>query len=254
MSATTVRTLDPVPTRAITTDELDFYREHGYVVLRGLVPAAVARALHDEIMGIMDIIGLPLTKLKQTGEYLRGSLLDGYVNSSAMHQVAAQLLEGDASLYMPFTAVKSPGGGAFSFHQDNQYTRLDGPAINLWVAMMPMGEAEGSLQVLPGSHRTGTLDSKAQDDGSHRMITFEPTDWVQPTLEAGDCIAFTRLTVHGSGANTTDRPRVSYALQYHRNDVRAFFDDRWELLTRRPRWATAPVDAIMPPKGRQDGH
>ena len=121
-------------------------------------------------------------------------------------------------------------------------------------ALMPMGEAEGSLQVLPRSHLAGTLASQAQEDGGHRMVTFEPEHWVQPEMAAGDCIAFSRLTVHGSGANRSGRPRVAYAMQYHRNDVQAFFDDRWELLTTRPRFRFPAVDRITVPDGRKDGH
>ena len=77
----------------------------------------------------MDLIGLPVTKLKQTHEYLEGSALDGFVNSPGLLSLAEQLMEGSSTLYLPFTAVKSPGGGRFHFHQDNQYTRFDGPGI-----------------------------------------------------------------------------------------------------------------------------
>lgn len=254
MNAPATLYADPVPVRSVTAEELAFYQAEGYVVLRGLIPPAVAEALRGEVMHIMDQIGLPVTKLKQSGEYLRGSLLDAYVHSEALRVIAGGLLQGEAHHYMPFTAVKSPGGGKFSFHQDNQYTRHDGPSINLWAALMPMGEAEGSLQVLPRSHLAGTLESKAQDDGGHRMVLVEPEQFVQPQLAAGDAIAFTRLTVHGSGANRSDRPRVAYAMQYHRHDTRAFFDDAWELLSKRPRFHFPPVDRISTPTGKTDGH
>jgi 2-oxoglutarate-dependent dioxygenase len=253
-NATSTRHADPVPARALSAAEIASYKEEGYLVLRGLLPPAAAEGLRAEVMDIMDRIGLPVTKLKQTSDFLAGSLLEAYVGSAALRRIAEQLLEGAASPYLPFTAVKSPGGGKFSFHQDNQYTRHDGPSINLWTALMPMGEAEGSLQVLPRSHLAGTLASQAQEDGGHRMVTFEPEGWVQPVMAPGDCIAFSRLTVHGSGANRSGRPRVAYAMQYHRNDVKAFFDDRWELLTVRPRFRFDAVDRIAVPDGRKDGH
>ena len=254
MNASATHLADPLTLRAITPAELTFYKAEGYVVLRQLIPTDTAARLHGEIMDIMDQIGLPVVKLKQTGEYLRGSTLDSYVHSAHLLSLAEQLLEGPSTRYLPFTAGKSPGGGKFSFHQDNQYTRHDGPSINLWTAMMPMGEAEGSLQVLPRSHLNGTLESKAQDDGDHRMITFDAKNWVQPTMQAGDCIAFSRLTVHGSGENRSALPRVSYAMQFHRNDTKAFFDNRWELLSTRPRFHCPAVDRITVPKGKTDGH
>ena len=68
-------------------------------------------------------------------------------------------------------------------------------------------------------------------------------------------MAFSRLTVHGSGPNSTPDPRVGYALQYHRNDVKALFEDgEWKLLRDFPRWKTKPVKTLTVPKGKQDGH
>ena len=247
---------DPVPPRPLHEEEIGSYHRDGYLVLRGLLPRPTAEALRAEVMAIMDAIGLPVTSLRQTEAYLRGSRLDAFVNSPNLRDLAARLVGGPASVYMPFTAVKSPGGAGFSFHQDNQYTRLDGPACNIWTALMPMGEIEGSLQVLPASHRQGTLAAMTSEDGSgQRRVTFTVADFIQPTLAAGDAIAFSRLTVHGSGANRSPLPRVAYAVQYHRDDVRALFDGSWELLTIRPRWATGPVEQIAPPSGqKKDGH
>ena len=81
-------------------------------------------------------------------------------------------MEGPATLYLPFTAVKSGGGGGrFHFHQDNQYTRFDGPGINIWIALSPMSPENGCLQVVPRSHLAGTLDSVENPDGDgHRTV------------------------------------------------------------------------------------
>jgi 2-oxoglutarate-dependent dioxygenase len=55
-------------------------------------------------------------KLRQSGEYLAGGMLDAFVNSPAMLSIATQLLGGKSSLYMPFSAVKNGGGGGrFTF-------------------------------------------------------------------------------------------------------------------------------------------
>lgn len=246
----------PVPPLTLTENEIRFYKEEGYLLLPGLLSEADAAALRREVRDIMDQIGLPLTKLKQTTEYLADSALDALVNSEALRAVAAQLLGGPSRLYMPFTAVKSGGGGGrFHFHQDNQYTTFDGPGINLWIALQPMTPDNGCLQVVPRSHRDGTLPSTLSGDGdSHKKVTFEPTAFLPVRMRAGDCIAFSRLTVHGSGPNTTDEPRVAYAVQFHRDDVRIRQEDRWELLKDNPRYRTGPVAAITVPKGKIDGH
>jgi hypothetical protein len=255
MSAIAAAKRDCVKQTTLTPEQLQFYREEGYLIIKGLFSKDDAKILRDETMGIMDKIGLPMTALRQSTEYLEGSNLDGFVNSANLLSVASQLMSGPSTLYMPFTAVKSGGGGGrFHFHQDNQYTRFDGPGINLWCALNAMTTDNGCLQVVPRSHLAGTLESEKSDQG-HKKVKWEPKDFVSAVMEPGDCVAFSRLTVHGSGPNMTDEPRVGYAVQYHRDDVNARRDDgSWKPLKQFPRWHTAPVKEIGVPKGKTDGH
>jgi 2-oxoglutarate-dependent dioxygenase len=245
---------DPIPRRRLDETQLRFYQEEGYTLLPGLLTAEQAAALRREVLDILALIGLPMTKLKQTHEYLKGSGLDALVNSPNLRLLAEQLLGGPATLYLPFTAVKSGGGGGrFHFHQDNQYTRWDGPGINLWIALERMTPENGCLQIVPRSHLHGTLESMPSVDGdSHRMVTFEPEDFLQVRMEPGDCVAFSRLTVHGSGQNVTPEPRIAYALQFHRNDARWLKDGEWLLLTEHPRWSVGPVERITVPTEARD--
>jgi hypothetical protein len=249
---------DPVAQRPLTDDEVTFYKEEGYVLLRGLLSRDVADALRREVMAIMDVIGLGQSKLRQTGEYLAGSGIDALVNSPNLCAIASALMEGQSTVYLPFTAVKSGGGGGeFHFHQDNQYTRLDGPGNNLWVALTPMREDNGCIKIIPRSHLNGTLPAaESPDKDGHRTITFKPEEFVPVLMEPGDCLAFTRLTVHGSGPNTTNAHRVAYAIQFHRDDANYSTDggETWTSTKEQPRWRTGPVEAITPPKDKLDGH
>jgi ectoine hydroxylase-related dioxygenase (phytanoyl-CoA dioxygenase family) len=242
---------------SLSEDEIKFYKEEGYLLIPGLLLEEAATTLRKEVMDIMDAIGLPVTKLKHTTKYREGSALDSYVNSASLCNIAAQLLGGPSSLYMPFTAVKSSGGGRFHFHQDNQYTQLNGPAINLWTALTPMSPENDCLQLIPRSHRNGTLGSQeSEDQDGHRTIEWEPSDFLPIRTRAGDCIAFSRLTIHGSGPNDEPDLRVACAVQFHRNDVK-WLDresDEWKLLTEYPRWKNKAVREISVPKGKQDGH
>jgi 2-oxoglutarate-dependent dioxygenase len=252
---------DPVTSEAEVPgpEQIRAYNDEGYVLLPGLISPEAAETLRREVLGIMDVIGLGQTKLRQTHEYLAGSAIDRLVNSSRLREIAGRLMGGPATLYMPFTAVKSGGGGGqFHFHQDNQYTRFDGPGINLWFALVPMIQENGCLQVVPRSHLHGTLPAEGSpDQDGHKKVTFEPDDFVSVRMEPGDCVAFTRLTVHGSGANTTPEPRVAYAVQFHRDDVNFSLDGgvTWTHLKTTPRWATGPVERITPPQQEtRDGH
>ena len=236
--------------------EVTFYKEEGYVIIKNLISAQDADLLRREVMDIMNAIGLPMTALRQTTEYLEGSGLDSLINSPRLLALAAELMGGPSTLYMPFTAVKSGGGGGrFHFHQDNNYTRFDGPGINLWFALSPMTEDNGCLQIAPKTHLNGTVDSKQGEDG-HRRVVNDPNTFTSILMNPGDCVAFSRLTVHGSCPNVTPDARVAYAVQFHRNDVKARREDgTYVSLLEKPRWKTGPVKTIGVPRSEKiEGH
>jgi hypothetical protein len=247
----------PEASRQCTPDEIKKYKEDGYVLLRQLISPEAAGELRREVLEIMDVIGLGTTKLRQTWQYLKGSALDAYVNGTLQQSVASQLMEGRAILYLPFTAVKSGGGGGqFHFHQDNNYTRHFGPSINLWTALVPMTPENGCLRVVPRSHLEGDWESENAGDGdAHRKVSRDAAASSVPVLmEAGDVVAFSRLTVHGSGANTTPDHRVAYATQFHREDTEALVDGKRVLLRDHPRFTDIHgVDRISD-GGKRDGH
>lgn len=259
MSIATPVTEQIVAPQNLTHEQVGFYKQAGYVQIPNLIRAADdVAALRREVLDIMRVMGDETSKLRQSHQYLAGSRLDRLINNANLRVIAERLMEGASTVYLPFTAVKTSSGGRFHFHQDNQYTRFDGPGINLWVALDQMTLDNGCLQVVHGSHLAGTTyKAESSGDGdTHKKITWEPSDFVPILMQPGDCVAFSRLTIHGSGPNTTGEPRVAYAIQFHRNDVRAEVDGETRLLVERPRWNTAPVGEIVAPQGsgKLDGH
>ena len=245
--------------RELTGNEVRFYQSAGYLSLPGLLSRAAAAALAEEVLQVMESLGIQRAdlgrattsrdKLRQSRQYLAHWTMARLIHSEALLAIAARLMGGPSSLYLPFTAVKSGGGGGrFHFHQDNQYTRFDGPGINIWFALGEMSPQNGCLQIAPGTHLSGTLDSvESEDKDGHRMVALAPEDFLPLRMMPGDAVAFTRLTLHGSGANSTDQPRLGYALQYHRDDVRAWRDGQdLGLLKDNPRYVIAPVKQISP--------
>ena len=118
--------------------EISFYQSNGYLMLPGLIALPSADALAQNVLQVME--GLAISredlgkassskdKLRQSRQYMPDTPLAGLIHSQALKDIASQLMGGPSTLYLPFTAVKSGGGGGrFHFHQDNQYTRFDGP-------------------------------------------------------------------------------------------------------------------------------
>lgn len=219
-------TVDPVLPVHLETAEIAAYHAEGFLHIPQVLDRKAAGAMYDEVVEVMQRIGgYETSKLRQSSQYLTGGMIDRVVNSARLRELAEQLLGGPASVYLPFTAVKGGGGGQFHFHQDNNYTRFEGPGINLWIALEHMSRDNGCLMVVPRSHLQGTLASEnAGEHDNHRKVTFTPDDFVAIRMGPGDCLAFTRDTVHGSGPNRSGAVRVAYAVQYFRDD--ADFIDR----------------------------
>ena len=200
----------------LTANEVNYYETYGYLMLPGLISGETAAELRENVLEVMEGLGTSREdlrtarsskdKLRQSAQYLAGTPLDNLVNSQALKAIASQLMRGSATLYLPFTAVKNGGGGGkFHFHQDNQYTRFDGPGINIWFALVEMTPENGCLQIAPRTHLEGTLDSvESEDKDGHRTVAIEPESFLPLRMMPGDAVAFTRLTLHGSGANHTE--------------------------------------------------
>lgn len=244
----------------LTAAEVKFYQEEGYLLLPGALSPEMVDAVGEEVFDVLEANGVSRAslsqatstadKLRQYGQYLKGSALDRLINGEPMRKLASRLIDGPAHRYLPFTAVKAGGGGGeFHCHQDNNYTLHD-PAsgsINIWIALVDMTPENGCLQIVPRSHRQGQIKSRNSDDGDgHQQIDVDPLTCVPIRMRAGDAVAFSRWTVHGSGSNQTSAPRVAYALQFHRDDVR-WLDratGQWARLLDQPRFSTGPVDKL----------
>ncbi len=243
----------------LTANEVQFYETYGYLSLPGLISAESAAAVAENVLEVMEGLGTPREalkvtqtsgdKLRQSAQYLANTSLADLVESEGLNAIAAQLMGGASTLYLPFTAVKNGGGGGkFHFHQDNQYTRFDGPGINIWFALVEMSPENGCLQIAPQTHLEGTLDAvESEDKDGHKTVAIEPEAFLPMRMMPGDAVAFTRLTLHGSGANSTDQARLAYAVQYHRDDVTATRNgEPVGLLKENPVYDIGPVEAFSP--------
>lgn len=255
MAITAPALADVCQLRLATADERRTFDEKGVVILRSLVHPEAVVTMCEEVLAVVRARNLADSFLGQSQEYLRGGILDAWINGGNLRRLAEDLLGASSRVYLPFTAVKGPRQGRFTFHQDNQYTphRGVGPhlGLNVWCALTPMRPENGCLQVVPGSHRDGILPMiESSECPGHRRLAQEPTAWIDCIMEPGDVAVFDRNNVHGSGANATGEPRVAYAVQWHRDDTEAFFNGSWALLRDRPLYDTGPVERLGTAAGR----
>src|SRR5262249_2244224 len=104
---------------------------------------------------------------------------------------------------------------AIAFHQDNGYGRLDPMTdVTVWIAVTEAVQANGGLRIVPGSHAHGLIEHGSDDVNPVLRKASDGEDAVPVDLAPGEGVAFSGLTVHGSGPNRTGGPRVGFYARY----------------------------------------
>jgi predicted dehydrogenase/ectoine hydroxylase-related dioxygenase (phytanoyl-CoA dioxygenase family) len=105
-------------------------------------------------------------------------------------------------------------------HQDNAYFCQSPPdVLTIWIAMDAATEANGPIFYLKGSHRARTLPHRpsgvaGNSMGLAKMPSYEETDVLRGTLDAGDAIIHHCETIHWSARNQTDHPRCGLLMVF----------------------------------------
>ena len=225
----------------------DIYREHGCLVVRGLMQpylAAIQREIEDAARQAVEL--LPQAKevpgigwntpdgtlwLPAPASFARDKqimvLAVRYTTSGAflrsaldpnLLDVVEAILGPDVEMFMDGQCLyKEPvGGHPKHLHQDSAYFehRFDGPVGVLNYAV-DTDLVNGALYVVPGSHRMGQL--KHIDTFSH--LGLDPEEWpweraLPVTGRAGDAIFFHYRCIHGSQENHSEAPRPVFIHRY----------------------------------------
>lgn len=134
-------------------------------------------------------------------------------------RVAAAIHGEDFTPFNEAIWMKHAGlGGSVAWHQDGT-THWDSPDLDEdthgfnFMGQLYGCTAANGVWVVPGSHRLGRVDIKACVDaaGSDRLPNAVPL-----ICAPGDVAICNRQAVHGSFANTSPDPRVTYNFGFHR--------------------------------------
>ena len=131
-------------------------------------------------------------------------------------------------------------GTGTSWHQDNAYFKIANPlrGTAMWVAVHDATVDNGTLRLVPGSHRESYAHER--DPHSDHHICCEPPEERAISVEvaAGGVVFFCYGAAHSTGDNHTDRARAGLAFHFLHEDCAAddlVAGDR----DRRP-WVTGP--------------
>lgn len=218
----------------ITQADADFYKENGYLHVKGVFSPEEVADMRDAVERIIQRAAK--TKFDSNsawqGDYippeeLKKLVLKGFhdvhyheaVFTRAlchpnMVAILKLLIGPNVQVHHSKMLVKPPErGAAFPMHQDYPYF----PHANhtMMAGSIHLDDADlenGCISVIPGSHKQGSLPHV----GAHYLNHKEyPLSMGTPCpAQAGDVLFFNYLTIHGSDMNRSSRPRRNVLIQY----------------------------------------
>ncbi len=220
----------------LTPTEIEFYRENGYLMVENAVTDEQLARLREITYSLIDQ-SRPLTESDD-----RFDLDDGHgpnnprltriklphkqdpyywdvLKNSKMTEVLTALLGPNTMIQTTKLNTKAPGGGqAVEWHQDwafYPHTNDDMLAFGLFIE--DCDEANGPLQVIPGSHKGPVLAHTNKDGVFCGAVDPDDPDFdyakaVTLTGKAGSMTVHHARALHGSAPNKSDRCR--YILFY----------------------------------------
>ncbi len=222
-----------------TGDDVAFFREHGWwvspIVLTEDVLATArygAARYYDGEHDARLLVEVPTDWKPADGDVLRQndyvSLQVREVAELARHPtlaaMAARLVgASEIRLFHDQLVYKPPGGGGVGWHNDRSYwtTCTSDDMLTAWVPLSDVDEEMGTLAVIDGSHRWAPAEGLETFGDAESPIVNALRDsdrqrWRPRSLalSAGQVSFHHCRTIHGSGPNRRDRPRVALAIHY----------------------------------------
>lgn len=206
----------------LTAEYKQSYDRNGYALVRGLFAPGEVAAYREHYMALRkhgayagDLVGADAGKDDPLKRYPRMIhmhrwdeislrwVLDARLNACMSGMLGREPYAVQTMLYF-----KPPGARGQALHQDNFYLKAQpGTCMAAWLALDDCDEANGCLQVVPGSHTWPLLcTTEADTRVSFTDVTVPLPPGVQAepvVMQAGDVLFFNGALVHGSLPNTS---------------------------------------------------
>lgn len=211
-----------------------FFAENGYVVVRQLFGSQEVARLRDYYMELRasgsypgDLVGVDSSSSDPLRRYPRMIHMHHWDETSLkwlleprLNEVLSGLLGREPYAVQTMLYFKPAGARGQALHQDQYFLRArPGTCMAAWLALDDCDEANGCMQVIPGSHNWPllcTTQADTKNSFSDVTVPLPEEQQVEPVvMQTGDVLFFNGTLVHGSYPNTTkDRFRRSLIGHY----------------------------------------
>jgi len=199
----------------------EFYEVNGYVVVPGLFSPEETARYRDYFMELRreprpnddtEIVMTGNDPIKRFPRLIKPHQFDDvakqWMLEPRLFDCMAALLGAEPYAAQTMVYFKPPGARGQALHQDNYYLRVHpGTCMAAWLALDDCDEANGCLEIVPGSHKWDLLCTIDADTTiSFTSVTIpipEGSATVPVRMRAGDVMFFNGSIAHGSQPNTT---------------------------------------------------
>lgn len=219
----------------LSAEDLAFYRENGYILVRGLLRPEEAAGYRDEAQGLIarlqrirnvdatwgaaralspEAAGTQVLHCHDV--QFQSAAFARLIVDERLTAVAAAIIGGpNVQLHHTKIFIKpAEKGSPFPLHQDQPFFPHERHSMIAAICHFDDAPVEkGCVAVVPGSHRLGPLPHE-REGGWHLPPDRYPIESAVPCpARAGDVLFFSYLTIHGSGLNRTSEPRTTILVQ-----------------------------------------
>jgi ectoine hydroxylase-related dioxygenase (phytanoyl-CoA dioxygenase family) len=202
---------------------VEAYRRDGYYSPVRVMSAAEAQGFRAALEAHEAKSGQPLQGNMRHKTHLLFTWADALVHHPKVLDAVEDAIGPNILCWTTNFFIKEANSPGFvSWHQDSTYWGLDpDEVITAWIAFTEVNEANGYMQVIPGSHKIDQLphvDTFHKDNllsrGQEIAVEVDMSKAVGLAMHAGEMSLHHIKLVHGSAANRTDDRRIGLAIRY----------------------------------------
>jgi len=205
----------------LTSQQLDHYKNKGYVSPVSALSSIEAKEIRDEIEKIEKNWPGALEGINRNYIHLISPMLNKICLNKNILDAVESVIGKDILICGTTLFIKDPKEKGFvSFHQDAKYIGLEpNNWVTVWVAITDANENNGCMRMLPGSHKDSLKHHEQKFDENNLLtrgqtienVSLDNTDPV--ILKAGEMSLHHPLIVHGSGLNYSNDRRIGFVIQ-----------------------------------------
>ena len=205
----------------LTTEQLDYYKNKGYISPVDALTSTEAKEIRDEIEKIEKNWPKALEGINRNYVHLISPVFNKVCLNKKILDAVESIIGKNILICGTTLFIKNPKEKGFvSFHQDAKYIGLEPHNwVTVWVAITDANEKNGCMRMLPGSHKEN-LKHHEENFDENNLLTRGQTiknvslDKTKPViLKAGQMSLHHPKIVHGSGLNYSNDRRIGFVIQ-----------------------------------------